>query len=303
MQRMEALSADGKLSILAVDHRSSLRQIFEQQNAEATEDAIRDFKDDVCRILGPAVSAILIDSATAERCVIEGALPAGTAVVCPLESEKLTVRDGVRYTEFDPYFGPADAHRVGAIALKLLFHYRADICESVDYHLELVNEASARCAAEELPLIIEPIPYRLDGEDSRAYEPRYPELVAAMVKQLAATNADVFKVPFPGGAEGASYCAQIDEAVGARPWVVLGGSKPADEFARDLAVALAAGASGFIVGRSVWASAVGMAPEQRRAFLRKRASEVLAGLQAQTAAAGTPWQARYSRAAGSVSDS
>ena len=295
LRRMDELATPGgTLSILAVDHRSSLRELFDQRGAEPSDAAISDLKDDVCRILGPAVSAILLDSATAERCSADGTLPPGTALICPLESDTPAVSDGVRYASFDADFGPADARRLGAVAVKLLFHYRADIRESVDHHVGLVNEAAERCAAvaEELVLIIEPVPYRLDSEDAGEYESRRPELIVAMVETLAACDVGIFKVPFPGGPDAPAHCARIDRAVGARPWVLLGGARPVSEFARDLGVALTEGAYGFIVGRSIWADAVGMAPTERRAFLETRASEALAHITAQTASAGVSWRAR-----------
>lgn len=285
-------SADGTISVLAVDHRSSLRQVFRDNGAEPDDRAISELKDDVCRILAPAVSAILVDPATAERCIIRGIIPRETAIICPIESDRRVVVNGVRYTQLDQAFGPRDARRMGAVAVKLLLDYRADISESVEHHAALVKEAAGLCAADELPLILEPVPYRLEREGPDEYCRRYPELVVHMVEQLAEYDVDVFKIPFPGGAKAEAHCARIDEAVATRPWALLGGFKPADELIRELVIALKARASGFIVGRSVWASAVSMSRSARRNFLRQHAHQELARLQAETAVGGTPWRAR-----------
>ena len=68
------------------------------------------------------------------------------------------------------------------------------------------------------------------------------------------------------------------------PWAVLSAGVGHDEFRDQLAVARAAGAAGFIAGRSLWKECVGLPPPERRAFLedtgRRRFAELVALLDA-----------------------
>ena len=64
------------------------------------------------------------------------------------------------------------------------------------------------------------------------------------------------------------------------PWALLSAGVDHETFMTQLRAALAAGASGFIAGRSIWKESVAMRGEERRAFLagkaRRRLDQLLA---------------------------
>jgi tagatose-1,6-bisphosphate aldolase len=63
-------------------------------------------------------------------------------------------------------------------------------------------------------------------------------------------------------------------------------------FEAQVRVACAAGASGVLVGRSVWAEAATLAPLERDAFLRTTGRDRLGRLVDLADDLGTPWHAR-----------
>ena len=80
------------------------------------------------------------------------------------------------------------------------------------------------------------------------------------------------------------------------PWVLLSGGVDDETFERQVAAACRAGASGVLVGRSVWAEAATMAPDARDAFLETTGHARLARLAALVDDLGAPWRPRWARA-------
>ena len=86
-------------------------------------------------------------------------------------------------------------------------------------------------------------------------------------------------------------CAELD-AASAVPWVLLSGGVDDETFAAQVETACRAGASGVLVGRSVWAEAATLAPGPREAFLATTATERLRRLVDLVDATGRPWMDR-----------
>ena len=119
-----------------------------------------------------------------------------------------------------------------------------------------------------LPLVVEPVIYRLRDEGEDALGAAYPELVVAAVGRIRDLGVDLLKLPFPvvdlasSGAEAAlAACRRVDDACAGTPWVLLGGGVDTDTFAAQVRIAGTAGASGFLVGRGIWGSALGRDPD------------------------------------------
>ncbi|HSL32341.1 MAG TPA: hypothetical protein VK871_01755, partial [Candidatus Limnocylindrales bacterium] len=132
----------------------------------------------------------------------------------------------------------------------------------------------------------------LAGEDRR-------RVVIETARRLTAIGGDVLKVEFPYDAsvsdEGrwADACAELDEASPV-PWVLLSGGVDDATFERQVEVACRAGASGVLVGRSVWAEAARLVDPDRERFLATDAVDRLARLVAIVEADGRPWLDRLS---------
>ncbi len=96
----------------------------------------------------------------------------------------------------------------------------------------------------------------------------------------------------PRRAEEARWCEQIDVASGETPWVLLGGGGDAEGFARDVEVSCAAGASGFIAGRTLWQAALGLDGDALVERLARECVPLVRRLRALAEAHGRPWRQR-----------
>ncbi len=74
--------------------------------------------------------------------------------------------------------------------------------------------------------------------------------------------------------------------------MLLSGGVDDATFERQVATACGAGASGVLVGRSVWAPSATMAPAERDAWLAAEGRRRLDRLVQLVDTAGTPWHAR-----------
>ena len=152
-----------------------------------------------------------------------------------------------------------DAQQVrdmGGKALKLLVLYRTD--EDPQARLDMVAKFVAKCRSAGLVSIIEPVvrPPRRHAEfDKEA-------CILQAAKELGETEADIYKVEMPFGGKG-SYQQLVDATARLNdlikmPWVILSSGVAADLFPRAVRAAMQSGASGFLAGRAVWASVVGL---------------------------------------------
>jgi tagatose-1,6-bisphosphate aldolase len=89
-------------------------------------------------------------------------------------------------------------------------------------------------------------------------------------------------------------CAELD-AASSLPWVLLSGGVDETTFEAQVSTACEAGASGVLVGRSVWAEAATLEPAARDAFLATTGRERLRRLADLADAAGRPWHERPGR--------
>ena len=187
----------------------------------------------------------------------------------------------------------AKCARAGIDGLKLLLPYHPESASAAAKR-EWVAQLVAECAAQDLPFFLEPIahPLRAGERLSRA------ELRAAVVDfaaEFSALGVDVLKLQFPVAAaesddegEWRAACQEVSAACTV-PWTLLSAGVDYATFARQARVACAAGASGVMVGRALWAEAVSLPETERRDFLRgegRARLQELAGICAQYA---RPW--------------
>jgi tagatose-1,6-bisphosphate aldolase len=293
LRGLDTLSdARGIFALAAIDHRDSLRVAFETAGYETpSPERIAELKATVARALAPHATGLLIDLELGAPAVAQGA-PGPCGIVVPLEAQGYEDSSAGRVTTFLPGFSPALARVLGAGACKLLLPFRPDHEASAARQDAVVREAVAGCHAEGLPLILEPIVYALPEESPEAFAAAFPSLVVAAAKRLQPLGPDVLKVQFPrdDGGDEADWCAQLDAVCGPTPWVLLGGGGAAEVFARDLRIACAAGASGFIAGRTLWTGVIGDDAEAET-WLRRVGVPLLRSLR-EIAQSGRPWRER-----------
>jgi tagatose-1,6-bisphosphate aldolase len=123
--------------------------------------------------------------------------------------------------------------------------------------------------------------------------------VVETARRLTAIGGNVLKAEFPydaavtDRARWREACEELD-AVSALPWVVLSGGVDDATFENQVATACAAGASGVVVGRSVWADGARMLVAARDEFLMTIGRARLRRLAELVDAAGRPWHDRRS---------
>ena len=259
----------GRLGILAADQRTKLVAAREEAGLPSDVESLRAFKLDLVQALAPHAPGVLLDPEIALPHVLERrAFPGRTGLLVSLErSGSIPAPGGLRAAELLPGVGAAGVRRLGGTAAKLLVRLRADREDVDGANAALIRSAAADCAAAHLLLIVEVLVYRVDDEDRSAFAARRAGLIRDGALLAEACGARFLKLEYPGDAAG---CEALTEALEA-PWALLSAGVDHETFVGQLRTALAAGAAGFIAGRSIWKESAGMDAEQRRTFLRGEA--------------------------------
>lgn len=290
-------SPRGTFTVLALDHRQNLaRELHPEAPGSTTYAEMVTFKRAVIRALAPYATGSLLDPEIgAAQCIADGSLPGGTGLLVAIEETGYGGTPTARVSRILPGWSVAQAKRMGASAAKLLVYYHPDAANAGDQE-ELVASVAASCRAADLPLFVEPLGFdpitggKLLGEARR-------RCVVETARRLTAIGGDILKAEFPydagvdDGSAWAEACAEL-EAASSVPWVLLSGGVDDATFERQVAIACAAGASGVLVGRSVWAPSATMAGPERDAWLAVEGRRRLQRLAALVDEQGTPWHVR-----------
>ena len=146
--------------------------------------------------------------------------------------------------------------RDGGKALKLLVLWRSD--EDPQQRLEMVKAFNTLCHSNGLLSIIEPVvrPPRRGAAFNRE------QAIIDAARELGDSGADLYKVEMPLFGKGTQQellaASQKLNAEINMPWVILSSGVDDKLFPRAVQVAMQAGASGFLAGRAVWSSVVGL---------------------------------------------
>jgi tagatose 1,6-diphosphate aldolase len=274
----------------AIDHRDSLQAALATRGIDLDPAGVTNLKLRVTAALAPSASMVLLDPEyAAAQAIAAGVLPGSTGLAVPLEGMGYGDVSSLSETVLMDDWSPAQARRLGAAGAKLLLPYRVDDPEQAARQDAVVRGALGGCRAAGLALIVEPIVYRR-GSEERAGGDRFGELVIAGARRLAGLEPDILKLQYPGSADA---CRELDAACGRLiPWVLLGGGADAGTLRGQIEDACRAGASGFIVGRTLFEAAlVADAGESERA-LRDRCVPLLDELRGLAERLATPWRDR-----------
>ncbi len=296
---------EGVVIGVAVDHRDSFRLAMERRGLGSPSGSeIAALKTDLVAGLARGATVVLLDEEFGREALAGGAVPPEIALVMPLEAQGYEELKQARTTRLLEDFSPARAAWYGADGCKLLLPYRPDHEPSARRQDELVASVLDACHMAGLPLILEPIVYRRPEDDPIRFATAFPDLAVATAERLAELGPDILKVQFPTVADGSGAarepsaseeaCVRLDAACGPIPWVLLGGGGDAQTLAEQVRVAGVAGASGFIVGRTVWDAALVAGATARRAAIEKVCAPILAGLREAALASCRPLAGRSS---------
>jgi tagatose-1,6-bisphosphate aldolase len=293
-------SPTGTFTVLALDHRQNLRKELRPSDPASVTDAeMVDFKRAVVRALGTTGTGVLLDPEIGVGpAIADGSLPGRAGLIVAVEATGYEGQPGARVSRVLPGWGVGQVKRLGASAAKLLVYYHPDAPNAAGQE-QLVAEVAAACREADLALFLEPLSFGLDGSKLTGEERH--RVVVETARRLTAIGADVLKAEFPYDAsvtdEGRwrEACAELDAAT-PLPWVLLSGGVDDAVFERQVRVACEAGASGVLVGRSVWGDAATKTAAERDAFLETEGRARLRRLAELVDEVGAPWRPRWAAA-------
>ena len=293
-------SQRGTFAVLALDHRQNLRKELRPADpASVTYAEMIEFKRAVVRVLAPVATGTLLDPEIgAAQCIADGSMPATAGLLVAIEATGYEGPSTARVSRVLDGWSVEKAKRLGASAAKLLVYYHPEAANAADQE-RLVASVAADCRAADLPLFVEPLSFSLvDGEKLTGEERR--RVVIETARRLTPIGGDVLKAEFPYDASVTDRerwresCAELD-AASQLPWVLLSGGVDDVTFEAQVTQACAAGASGVLVGRSVWAEAATMDAAARDRFLATTGRQRLQRLVDLVDRAGRPWHERRTR--------
>jgi len=284
---------------LAIDHRGPLRCALEKEAPQGgRNEALTALKHDIVRQLAPATSAILLDPETcAGQCVAQGSLPGSTGLMVALDTGS-TGDPLNRATDVMENWSVEKTLRMGASGVKLLLYYHPDSPEAAQREA-LVQRIARDCTAWDIPFFMEPLGCAADGSPRPLAPAQRRRVVIESARRLVPLGADILKAEFPvdvnvepDEAVWREACLELTETSEV-PWVLLSGGVSYETFLKQVRVACEAGASGVMVGRSVWNEAVTLDRARRNSFLQDVGYERMRRLQALTGALARPFTEVY----------
>ena len=293
-------SERGTFAVLALDHRQNLRKELRPEDpTSVTYDEMVAFKRAVVRALAPVATGTLLDPEIgAAQCIADGSMPARAGLLVAIEATGYLGPSTARISRVLDGWSVEQAKRMGASAAKLLVYYHPDAANAADQE-RLLAEVAAACRDADLALFVEPLSFSLDEGEKLTGEARR-RVVIETARRLTPIGGDVLKAEFPydpsvsDRGRWRAACAELDAASGL-PWVLLSGGVDEATFEAQVETACGAGASGVLVGRSVWAEAATMEPRARDDFLATTGRERLSRLVDLVDASGRPWHERPNR--------
>lgn len=249
----------GGFAMLAVDQREAMRLMFAAAGAPVpvTDQHLTDFKVNAAKILSPYASAILVDQQVllSPDCRAAGR---GQQLRDDCGGRRVYSGNGIPVDSvaIDKNVDAQAVKRDGGKALKLLVLWRSD--EDPQQRLEMVKAFNTLCHDNGLLSIIEPVvrPPRRGAAFNRE------QAIIDAAKELGDSGADLYKVEMPLFGKGTQQellaaSQKLNENI-AMPWVILSSGVDDKLFPRAVSVAMQAGASGFLAGRAVWSSVIGL---------------------------------------------
>lgn len=292
-----ASTPQGHFTILALDHQDALRRSMRPDApAAVTPGELTAFKIQVVGALVSETSGVLLDPIYGAAQAINGGILGNAGLLVELEKADYQLQPMPLETELLPDWSVAKIKRMGADGVKLFYYTNPDSESLVAAQDRLVEAVSADCAAYDIPLYAEPILTPV-GEDEGTYDQKYTRRVLQAALRAAKAGVDVLKLEFPlppslqtNDGLCRTTCAKLTETLDV-PWVLLSAGVSFDAFCRQVEIACAAGASGYIAGRAVWSDAAAIADHnERQGWLEATGRERLRRLAA-IAAKGRPWTA------------
>lgn len=255
---------EGFFTLCAVDHLSDFQILINPDPSTVDYETTVTGKAKLIEAVKGAVSGFLLDPRYSyAQAIRSGALGGDLGLMVSLEEDGYLGSDTARRTNMRQSWGVRKAKLSGADAVKLLWFYRPESPYAAAQR-DLVQGLVEQCRQWDIALVVEPIWHPLEGEDAttEAWKLRRIDGIVESGKLAVELGTDVLKTEFPGYVNGpggqhraAEALAEIGRAIEV-PWVLLSAGVGFDEFCDQVVESGKAGASGYLVGRSVWSEAV-----------------------------------------------
>lgn len=275
LRRMQRMSdRDGFIRVAAIDHPENYLALFDADLSKVSFDEVVESKLELVRGMADHSTAVLLDPVWSHgQAVLTGAVPGDVGIISGLEHLAYSPSGfGTETVVREDWTVPVLA-RLGIDGAKLVVFYRQEKAEVTATQHALVRDIVAQCREAEVPLVVEPLWYPLEGEslDDPAVRRLRADAIVDSARVFAELGSDILKVEFPGRvgtaedeAAATEACARLDAGLDV-PWVLLSASATFEQFAAQLRIAASAGACGFMAGRAIWGDAVGRFDAETRA--------------------------------------
>jgi tagatose 1,6-diphosphate aldolase len=299
----------GMMTMCAIDHRGALKRALNEKNPDAVSyQDIVDFKLDLCQVVAPFASAILLDPEYgAGQAIAAGLLPGPKGLLVSMEKTGYTGDSTARITELLPGWSVKKVKKMGASAVKLLIYFRPDLKDVASKQLDLVARLADQCLEEDIAFLVEPVSYPIGekerinqaGTSSKKFAEIKPGLVIETARQITALPIDVLKAEFPADIKFERdeekllrFCRELNQA-SRLPWVLLSAGVDFNSFQKQVRIACKAGASGFLAGRALWQEGAQIrSRDERMNFFQNTAAPRLEELAKIADSYGKPWYSR-----------
>jgi len=304
LRGLDACASDkGTFSVLALDHRNNLRRALAPDDpGSISYERLVAIKRSIVRAVAPVADGILLDPELgAGPLVHDGSLPSGCGLMVAVEETGYDGPSTERTTRLMKGWSTSQIKRMGADAVKLLIYYHPD-APNAEVQERLLIEVAEQCADLDIPLFLETLGYPIDPDMGKLADESRRDVVIRTARRLTALGGDIYKCEFPydagvsDKARWAEACAELEEA-SAIPWVILSAGVDDATFEAQTETACAAGASGVLVGRSVWKEAALMETPERDEWLADTGVARMQRLVDIVESEAVPWRQRSPLAA------
>jgi tagatose 1,6-diphosphate aldolase len=276
----------GRFKMLAIDQRGAMRALLTSALGRApTFEEVCASKRLVVDSLAGEASAVLIDPDYGVPATLD-VLPVKTGLIVAIDASDYETTAQGRMARIVPNWSVGKAKRLGADAIKLLAYYSPRAGTAVlDHQHELIRSVGQECARFDMAFMLEPLIYPI-GETPDAFARDRAELVRQSTTALAdvAFQVDIYKLESPllsaglGGDPSrqallTSHFERMTAGLPA-PWVILSAAAAPADFAAVMSAACAAGAGGYLAGRSIWKTAVEQFPSREEVTHRLQSAGV-----------------------------
>ena len=314
--------AEGHFRMVALDQRPPLFEVIAQARGVARDQVeytdVTAAKRLLVEALAPHCSSMLFDPNFAVPAAID-LLPARCGLIMTLEEHRVEETPGGRKSREIANWSVEKIRAMGGDAVKVLAWYRPDADAGVNEHQKrFVRTVGEDCARHDIPYVLELLVYPFLGSADHTADyvespGKLPSLVIESVREFVRPEygVDLLKLESPlaasslpprDGSEAARAAQREFDAIGEIcakrriPWVLLSGGAARERFERVLDYAYAAGAGGFLAGRTIWLEAIRKHFPDRNAVAASLQSDgvgVLERLNDLTRTKGTVWTPHF----------